>query len=399
MKTARHGWEKRAEAYFGSGLIACIGMGVLTAWAEPAAGHLLHGAGLLLASLWLCVSSMSVIPFQFSWLLGLLLMPVAMAVAQLATAQTTSSFETLNSAAEWLARAGVFGIAISTFRSERRRQLLGDAASWFGAGIATLALLQWYTGSGKILWSITTGEASEVAATFLNRDHYSVLIEMLLPFAVVRTVSGSRPLLYAVCAGLMFSSVVACASRAGTVIVVVEVIVLLVMTSRGEAKAYQRGALLIASLLLFAALGGWQVVWERFQLQDPFAYRREMLLATINMIQAKPLTGHGLGTWPSVYPQFALFDPPGIYMNHAHNDWAEWAAEGGIALSIMLGIFGAGLAWSVRRIPWALGLIAVCLHAGVDFPFQKAALALTFFALAGIAYAASMESKASCQTK
>ena len=45
--------------------------------------------------------------------------------------------------------------------------------------------------------------------------------------------------------------------------------------------------------------------------------------------------GFGLGTFETVYPHFALFDI-GLIVNHAHNDWLEWAAEGGVPLALAL---------------------------------------------------------------
>lgn len=39
--------------------------------------------------------------------------------------------------------------------------------------------------------------------------------------------------------------------------------------------------------------------------------------------------GFGLGNWPRAYPRYAVFDD-GNYVNQAHNDWAQWAVEGGV---------------------------------------------------------------------
>ena len=152
-------------------------------------------------------------------------------------------------------------------------------------------------------------------------------MELLLPVALAASLSRKRsPLLPAACAGLMFASVIASASRACTLIVCAGKR----LPSRPRLtrrRNYRAAGLVAASLILCTLLGGWSYVWERFSYSDPFEYRREMLTATIAMIRARPLTGFGLGAWPSVYPAFAVFDPPGVYMNHAHNDWAEWTGR------------------------------------------------------------------------
>ena len=96
----------------------------------------------------------------------------------------------------------------------------------------------------------------------------------------------------------------------------------------------------------------------------------------------RPWTGFGLGTWPFVYPAHAIIDK-GVFANHAHNDWAEWAGEGGVPMVLLLLSI---LVWSVRysfRFPWGVGVVAVFVHSLVDFPLQKPSLAALLFAMLG----------------
>jgi O-antigen ligase len=79
-----------------------------------------------------------------------------------------------------------------------------------------------------------------------------------------------------------------------------------------------------------------------------------------------------------VYPQFASFDV-GLTVDHAHNDWAEWTAEGGVPmLVLMLAIAVTGFRLAIRSV-WALGIYAVFLHSLVDFPLQIPAIAALLF--------------------
>src|SRR4029078_13478389 len=98
------------------------------------------------------------------------------------------------------------------------------------------------------------------------------------------------------------------------------------------------------------------------------------------MIAERPLTGFGLGTWPSVYPGYALFDD-GTFVNQAHNDWMQWAVEGGMPFFLIL---LAVAAWSVRpavQSLWGIGLCVVFLHSLIDYPMQqRPALEAYFFA-------------------
>jgi len=106
--------------------------------------------------------------------------------------------------------------------------------------------------------------------------------------------------------------------------------------------------------------------------------------SSLRLVRDRPLTGFGLGTWSDAYPAYAHFDD-GRFVNQAHNDWVQWAVEGGLPLlSIMLSIAW----WSVRPALsslWGIGLLAVFLHCLVDYPMeQRPALAAFFFAMLGL---------------
>src|SRR5262249_7390066 len=134
--------------------------------------------------------------------------------------------------------------------------------------------------------------------------------------------------------------------------------------------------------LCFGAVVGWQALWNRMLLPDAFAGRREMLRSTIDMIRERPLTGFGLGTWPVAYPAHAYYDD-GLFANEAHNDWAQWAAEGGVPFALLL---LAVALWSVRpalESLWGIGIVAVFLHCAVDYPIQRPALGGLFFVMLG----------------
>ena len=358
-------------------------LGVLTAWMEPSSSGLIDAAGLTGAACWALYALLRGAAIPVHWIVLLPLGCAAWGVLQVTLHWTVYPYETWNSVTDWLARAAIFSAAYAGFREGRQRERLKSVIVLFGGAFSLLVLLQWYTGGGTVFWIIETQYKSEVAGTFANHDQYAAFMELLLPVALAASLSRKRsPLLPAACAGLMFASVIASASRAGTLIVCGEALIFLVAASFSR-RNYRAAGLVAASLILCTLLGGWSYVWERFSYSDPFEYRREMLTATIAMIRARPLTGFGLGAWPSVYPAFAVFDPPGVYMNHAHNDWAEWTAEGGLPLLTLLAIFGCALALRTRKHLWTLGVPAVLAHALLDFPLHKAAIVCALFFLAG----------------
>jgi O-antigen ligase len=189
--------------------------------------------------------------------------------------------------------------------------------------------------------------------------------------------SRRSALLYSGMAAAMYASVIASASRAGAVLVTAEILaVALCMAARGFASGRAIAATLLRAVVLFAAftaIVGWQRVWDRFLQPDPMNGRRELAAATLHIVADHPYTGCGLGTWPTVYPRYATVDN-GLFANQAHDDWLQFAAEGGIPFGILLLTLPI---WALRpafRSIWGIGVIAVFLHSFVDYPFSRPAL-------------------------
>jgi O-antigen ligase len=107
------------------------------------------------------------------------------------------------------------------------------------------------------------------------------------------------------------------------------------------------------------------------------------------MVKHRPITGFGLGTYPAVCQRYAPVDFS-FYVNHAHNDWAEFAADGGIPFLLLVFIpFAVAIPTAIRN-PWGVGLIAVMCHACVDYPFPRPAVSGWMFAMLGALYMARM---------
>ena len=116
-------------------------------------------------------------------------------------------------------------------------------------------------------------------------------------------------------------------------------------------------------------------------------------MSSLEMVRQRPLTGFGLGAWSAAYPAFARYDD-GTFVNQAHNEWAQWAAEGGILLFLLMLSFAVRLIRPAFRAIWGLGTLAVLLHALVDYPFeQRPQLAVFFFVFFGLALASGRSPK------
>lgn len=287
-----------------------------------------------------------------------------------------------NAVLDWSAYFVLMATAGNLLARDTTRQRFLESALWAGASIAFLALAQFFTSPGhRIYWAFPTPTGRSFGP-FVNPDHYAALAELLLPIAIWRASRDrARSAVYLAACALIYGSIVASGSRAGALLGTAEVLILPAMM-----RSRKLTAPLLALALAAAGVAGWQLTWKRFQLADPFQYRREMALSSLDMIRARPWAGFGLGTYETVYPGYARFDT-GHRIDHAHNDWLEWTAGGGLpALGLMLG-FAAFTARAGWRAPWSCGVWFVLIHSLVDFPLRIPGVAALAYAFAAAASA------------
>jgi len=363
-------------------LLALLWFGVATIWVEGRwAVSSLEAAIFLFTTCTVFQSRWKTHPH---WAVGCLAAVAMWGIAQMLFGWTVSPAETQWAILYWMASACLCALGTLV----RRREYFLNGLLWFGAAASVLTLAQLYTSKGRILWWIPTHELDQIFGTFPNRNHYAAFIELLFPLAVWRTFedrgNGWR---YAGAASLMYGSVIASASRAGAILVTVELALVLVMVHwRGLGKTHFRARLILVlgGVVAFAVVAGPETVWRRLWAPNPYAVRREYLESALAMFAVRPLRGFGLGTWASAYPAYAVADF-GVMANHAHSEWGQWGAEGGVGVvAIMAGLFVLALRRAVSNV-WAFGLVAVMLHALVDYPLVRLGLGSWWFALLGVA--------------
>jgi O-antigen ligase len=317
-------------------------------------------------------------PFPFTFPLVPWTFAVAWGVFQWLTGRTAYVFDTRNAIAQWTAFLAVFLGAFLLFLNAHARRWFRAAMLWFAFLVSILATLQTFTSGGKVFWLFPSGYPDYVMGPILSRNHYAAFIEAVLPMAVYEALRRQHSsLLYCAMAATMYASVVASASRAGMLLATAEIVaVIAIVAIRGGASGRRIGESLLsigAVFALFTAVVGWGDVWSRFGAPAPMQIRRQLLLSTLHMIAAHPWVGVGLGAWSTAYPRYALIDL-GLIANQAHNDWLQWTAEGGLPFGLMLAtLFFWCLRPAISSI-WGLGVIAVFLHALVDYPFSRPAL-------------------------
>jgi O-antigen ligase len=307
---------------------------------------------------------------------------------------TSSAFETRAAVLRWGALAGVFFLTVTVGRTRSERRNLLSAFLIFATAMAVLCMIQLFTSEGKVLWLFDSGYP-DVYATFASYNNFAQFIELALPIALWRALrEGWKSWWYVLSGGLLYGSVIGSASRAGAVLCTLEVLAMMLLGLLKlrdlETGQLSRSTIWMVLLVPVLAAGvtlavGWERVMQRFEQNDPYLVRKEFVLAAIDMAKQKPLTGFGLDTFPAVYQRYAIRDFP-FYANHTHNDWVEFAADGGIPFLLLLLIpFAAAIPFALRN-PWGIGIIAIMLHACVDFPFPRPAVSGWLFFLLALLY-------------
>jgi O-antigen ligase len=304
---------------------------------------------------------------------------------QLAAHSTVVPAETADAVLYWLAATCLAWMGMEACSSREDRQDFLKIALAVGSTICLLGLVQLFTSHGRVFWLFPSGYGSEVIGPFVSRNNYAAMVELLLPVALLMAFRhGRQANLYLLLAAALVASVIASGSRAGSIIAISESALASLLQMRASRAPTGRRWIGFASLVLtFTFIVGYQFVWDRFRGDgDPLELRREFVKSSVAMLKAEPLHGFGFGSWPAAYRQYALIDA-GAQVNHSHNEWIQWSAEGGLpALGLMLAILVLCTADAFRSI-WGLGVVAVFVHSLIDYPFFRLGLACWIFVFLG----------------
>ena len=162
---------------------------------------------------------------------------------------------------------------------------------------------------------------------------------------------------------------------------------------------------LLAGVVLFAYVDpGWvakklgSVVYVEGSWADWVGPRKSMALDSLRMWRDHPVLGVGLGDFETAYPRYQSF-PTNLWIDHAHNDYAEAVAETGLvgallilsALALFLRLVFRDWGRPLRsqanwvRLGAAIGCCGMLVHSFLDFNLHIPANAAWFAVLAGIA--------------
>ncbi|MGA2735867.1 MAG: O-antigen ligase family protein [Bryobacteraceae bacterium] len=370
-------------------LAALLSYAILTIWiGQRWAWGLAQCAVFVFVAVWAAGQWRNPSPVHGSlWLAPLVAAPV-WGLLQLAAQRTVYRWGTANAVLNWATWLALFFLALQLFQQSAAWHWFLSFAVYFGAALAVLSTLQNFTSEGKIFWLFPSGFTVDVLGPFVNRNEFAAFLEMILPIAMWQALCDRRRAVanYAF-AGAMLASIVASASRTGSVLACMEVAAVLLLAWRfrlAPTGTVARGLAVFAVMaVLFIAVAGWQALRQRLWQVDPFAGRRELAAASLAMLHDRPAMGFGLGNWARAYPHYAIFDD-GTYVNQAHDDWLQWAVEGGVPFFLILLSLAAMAVPAALNSIWGIGLLSVWLHCLVDYPLQqRPAIGAWFFVLLG----------------
>jgi len=345
-------------------------------------------AAVCLAAAWLVRSLAGRHEVRTNPALWLVLTAALWPLMQLALGWTVYAWRTADSFLYWALAAAIVFSAIQTFRDPPVLRLFLRALLIFGFVVALISPLQRFTAGGKIFWMFDVRYSDIALGPFVYPNQYAAFIELLLPIALVEALSersGWR-IFHGLAAAVMYGSVIAAVSRSGVALATLEVIAVPLLTARRQRTGFSQlriPAAVVGGMLVVLTLAmGPDAIISKLQQKDPYQGRREFTESSLVMIRDHPLKGVGFGNWSTAYPAYAIFDD-GLFANQAHNDWAQWAVEGGLPFFFVMAALAVWIVPRAFETVWGSGLIVIFLQCFVDYPIQRIGVAIVFFTLLG----------------
>ena len=331
-----------------------------------------------------------------------------------------------------LAYVCAFILAADVFDSRKRRSLLVRTLIGLGLFEAAYGTVQYLTGWQKIFAYTKVYYTEEATGTYINHNHFAGFLELTTPFVLgfvfyafqnwtgarkdgarptpsrAPGAAGGQVLLYTFLMTLMVIAVILSRSRAGIIVTIIAIVfVALLAWLRLRRRAWMVG------LLLFLVIAAGYGLWIGL---GPILTRFEQLGAThelavegrisfwkdsIPLIRDYPVAGVGLGNFGTAFRHYQT-SMVTLYVDHAHNDYLEFASETGVLgtallflpILYLLGKMTLFVAKDPRRFRPTIVLgcvgstLGIVLHSFIDFNLQVPANALTFAVILGIGYKA-----------
>jgi O-antigen ligase len=323
-------------------------------------------------------------------------------LVQLSIHRSAYSYVTRYEALQYVSYGILLLIAAECVRDENARKKFVLVFTSFGVLFALFAVAQDFTSDGKLFWIHTPQFGGSIYGSYVNRDHYAGLMEMLVPIPVVLSLGhllhGAKRVMAGFSAGLMASTIFLSGSRGGMIAFVAEMALLAALIF-GKQRSTRRMAVYVGLCFFTVAL---IVYLSKGQVLGRFAdlspdMRLFITKDSIPIFLKKPVFGWGLGTFATIYPQYRSFYTT-RFVNAAHNDYAQLLVETGLLgfalmLWFLFRLYRQGLPpsrrWDVKwdralSLAALIGCTGILLHSFVDFNLQIPANAAVFYVLCAL---------------
>jgi O-antigen ligase len=321
-----------------------------------------------------------------------------------------------------------FARMVAQDRLSRKRVVTWLVA--LGTFEALYGLVQFLTGWQRIFGYVKKYNLEEATGTYINRNHFAGFLEMVIPFGValvlyenaklprktvpgrnvnarIKRVLGGRKLsrigLWLLAAMVMVAGLFFSLSRMGIISAVVSLAAMAAFAGfQRKAGLWVAVGIMACGIILVLWMGAGPVLGRFGTISEEYASvdesRWSLWKDTARLIGGHPLLGSGLGTFPVAFTRVqSTF--LGQFVNHAHNDYLEFASDLGIPMAaVFFGSTGGLLARVARKAAssevsferaMALGCLgsiaAILLHSLADFNLYIPANALIFSLILGLA--------------
>jgi O-antigen ligase len=293
--------------------------------------------------------------------------------------------------------------------------------AWISLALSAVALVQHGTAPHLLYWSIRPiGRLPMPFGPFVNRNDLATWLIMAVPlvagYAIARVESRRRSdadefdlestldataLWLAASVLFMIATLLVAISRSGLMGAIVGVAGLMWFARRRMRRSGLGwlAAVLASVVAVAATYASWHALATRVEetLTVGLGGRREIWDRTWAMVSDFWITGVGVGAFERAMTMYQR-QPHVFYFNHAHNEYLQLLAEGGVVLAAPAAVALAAGAWQIRRrmdadrtaVFWiragaASGMLAVAVQSVWDTGLRMPANAVLFSLLAAIA--------------
>ncbi|MCP3872197.1 MAG: O-antigen ligase family protein, partial [Desulfobacteraceae bacterium] len=301
----------------------------------------------------------------------------------------------------------------------------------FGGLLAFSSILQFYLTEDMVLWFRHSPRNSMVVGPYVNHNHYAGLMEMIFPIVlglflfyrprikntslikgiaeILSQEKANIHILIGTSALLIIISIFVSLSRGAMISTFLSLILFTFLLLKRKISKGNTTLIIGVIMLTVLSIGwfGWDQIFERFaKLKNAqgiiYEYRLDFWKDTKEIIRQYPITGSGTGTFSHIYPLHRSLKS-GHFLTHAHNDYLELLAEGGmiaftLAASFLLSLFYKTYKVFTRRrdafsiylyMGCITAMVSLLIHSFTDFNLHIGANGLWFFFVAGIAVSAA----------